>query len=247
MGKNEAARQRQLAKKKAKRDDKRKDLARKTSNDPTVALAGIAKTPVYDAQIPEPIAQGMGVALLARRLPDGRIAFASYLLDLYCLGVKDTFWRIASPAEYAEHLERMQQARTTHKASGDTLAKLVYGAVEFARSYGFPPHVDFRHASKLLEGLNPAASAEEFEYGQDGKPFYIQGPHDSPARVNQIMARLGGGNPAEGGLGGPKGHFMINGSGMGAKSLADMYETFIEDEDSDNSELVDMSDPESAK
>jgi hypothetical protein len=248
MGKKEAARQRQLAKKKAKRDDKRREVARRTSNDPTVALAQIARTPVYDAQIPARMEQGMGVALLSRRLPDGRIAFASYLLDTYCLGVKDAFWRLASPAEYAEHLEQMQHASPTRKVSGDTLAKLVFGTVEFARSYGFPPHQDFRHAGKLLEGLNPAAGNEEFEYGQNGKPFYIQGPHDSPARINQIMARLGeGSGSALDELGGPRGHFMVRRSGMEAKSLVDQYEAFIENEDSDIAELVDMSDPDTVK
>jgi hypothetical protein len=34
---------------------------------------------------------------------------------------------------------------------------------------------------------------------------------------------------------------------MGAKSLVDHYEAFVENEDSDTSELVDMSDPDSAK
>ena len=248
MGKKEAARQRQLAKKKAKRDDKRREVARRTSPDPTIALAQIAKTPVYDAQIPAGMGQGMGVALLARRLLDGRIAFASYLLDTFCLGVKDAFWRIATPAEYAEHLEQMQHATATRKVSGETLAKLVLGAVEFARSYGFAPHVDFRHAGKLLEGLNPAAGDEEFEYGQNGKPFYIQGPHDSPARISKIMGRLGGsGVSVQGELGEPRGHFIVNPSGMGAKRLADLYEEFVEDEDSDISELVDMSDPDSTK
>jgi hypothetical protein len=248
MGKKEAARQKQLAKKKAKRDDKRREVARRTSPDPTIALAQIAKTPVYDAQIPASMEQGIGVALLARRLPDGHIAFASYLLDTYCLGVKDAFWRIASPGEYAEHLEQMQHATATRKVSGDTLAKLVFGAVEFARSYGFAPHVDFRHAAKLLEGLNPAAGGEEFEFGQNGKPFYIQGPHDSLARIKQIMGRLGReGGSAQGELGEPRGHFLVNPSGMDAKSLVDLYEEFVENEDSDKSELVDMSDPDSAK
>jgi hypothetical protein len=247
VGKKEAARQKQLAKKKAKRNDKRKEVARRTSHDPTVALAEIARTPVYDAQIPASLERGMGIALLTRRLPDGRLAFASYLLDTYCLGVKDAFWRIYSPAEYAEHLEKMQGASPTRKASGDTLAKLVLGAVEFARFYGFPPHEDFRHASKLLEGLNPAAGNEEFEFGKDGKPFYIQGPHDSPARVSRILAQLSGkGGSAPGDLSKPRGQFLINPSRMDAKSLVDLYEEFVEDEDADISELVDMSDPDSA-
>lgn len=192
MGKKEAARQRQLAKKKSKRDNKRKELARRTSTDPTVALAHVAKMPVHDAQISEDLTAGMGIALLARRLPDGRIAFASFLLDLFCLGAKDVFLRLCSPAEYQEHVERVQRGMATRKVSGECLAKLVLGAVEFARSCGLPPHADYRHAVKLLEGLDPSQSTEEFEFGKNGKALYVQGPHDSPARIRQIMARLAG-------------------------------------------------------
>ena len=61
------------------------------------------------------------------------------------------------------------------------------------------------------------------------------------------MARLGGSTSPEGIIGAPREHFLVGGSGMDAKSLVDLYEEFVEDEDSDISELVDMSDPDSAK
>ena len=31
---------------------------------------------------------------------------------------------------------------------------------------------------------------QTFEYGQDGKPFFIQGPYETPQRVDQIIASL---------------------------------------------------------
>ncbi|HEV8060820.1 MAG TPA: hypothetical protein VGP68_13155, partial [Gemmataceae bacterium] len=211
MGKKEAARQRQLAKKKSKRDNKRKELARRTSHDPTIALEHIASTPVYDAQIPDKPSQGMGVAVIARRLPDGRIAYASYLLDTYCLGVKDVFWHIKSPAEYHEYLDQSQRAGRSRKVSGECVAKLVLGAVEYARSHGFSPHEDFRHARRLLEGINPTVCTEEFEYGYNGRPMFIQGPYDTPARINQIMARLGeSGETADGLIEPRRGQLLIN-------------------------------------
>jgi hypothetical protein len=71
MGKSEASRQRKLAKKKSKRETKREEIARLHSTDPTVALANVASAPVYDARIPADLGGGMGIALLARRLPDG--------------------------------------------------------------------------------------------------------------------------------------------------------------------------------
>ena len=72
----------------------------------------------------------------------------------------------------------------------ECLAKLVLGAVEFAQSYGFPPHPDFRHASRLLAGIDPAGCSRDFRYGVDGKPFYMQGPHESPSEARVIAERV---------------------------------------------------------
>lgn len=37
--------------------------------------------------------QGMAHVVIVRRRPDGKFAMAVYLVDTYCLGVKDAFWR----------------------------------------------------------------------------------------------------------------------------------------------------------
>ena len=51
MGSNEARRQKQLAKKKAKRNDKRAQIARETSKDPTIRLAGASDWPIMEAYV----------------------------------------------------------------------------------------------------------------------------------------------------------------------------------------------------
>jgi hypothetical protein len=245
MGKNEAARQRQLAKKKAKRGNKRKEIARRTSTDPTVALAHIDRAPVYGAHIPENLGSGIGICLLARRLSDGRVALASYLVDTFCLGVKDTYVRIQSPADYKEFLDRADQAGRMREVSGACLAKLVLGAVAFARRFGLSPHEDFRHSGKLLEGINTSTCTEEFEYGRNGKPLFVQGPHDSPAKIARIMAQM----TEAGGL--PE---IAVGPG-GLSSLSEMHEAFLDEDDDalqiriedsglSHDDLLDMSDPD---
>ncbi|MBI5015420.1 MAG: hypothetical protein HZB55_08000 [Deltaproteobacteria bacterium] len=50
---------------------------------------------------------GIGTVLVSRRLPDGDIAYAGFLVDPWCLGVKDALLRVCSEARYedfAEHL-----------------------------------------------------------------------------------------------------------------------------------------------
>jgi hypothetical protein len=42
----------------------------------------------------------------------------------------------------------------------------------------------------LFGDTNPAESNAEFEFGKDGKPFFVAGPHDTPERCRQILATL---------------------------------------------------------
>jgi hypothetical protein len=69
-------------------------------------------------------------------------------------------------------------------------AKLVYRAVDYAQSLGFPPHRDFRHAQRLLGGIDPSQCPDEFEFGQDGKPHYIRGPSESMEKARAIAERV---------------------------------------------------------
>ena len=63
-------------------------------------------------------------------------------------------------------------------------------AVEYGNRFGFLPHRDFRHASRLLEGIDPAGRANTFEFGRDGVPCYVNGPYDTPERMRDISQRV---------------------------------------------------------
>ena len=39
-------------------------------------------------------------------------------------------------------------------------------------------------------GRHASASTETFEFGKDGKPLFVAGPHDSPERCHQILMTL---------------------------------------------------------
>ena len=56
--------------------------------------------------------------------------------------------------------------------------------------FRLPTHPDYRHAATLLAGIDPSTCPEHFAFGREGKPFYIQGPHESPAQADAIMERI---------------------------------------------------------
>jgi hypothetical protein len=213
MAKHHGARQqKKIAKQKAKRAEKRFSLFQRTSKDPTIRLRQAAKWPVVQALAAVNLwKDGIGSLAIARQESEDGLVFAVFLVDTYCLGVKNAFWRAGTPGDFKELLDRMEETQTMHAITPACLVKIVHGAVAYAQSFGFSPHPDYRHAAKLLEGIDPATCPEEFTFGRDGKPFYIQGPNESFEQAEAIMRRIA----AEGG------HFMIGGPGSRVGDLVD--------------------------
>jgi hypothetical protein len=184
--------QKKLAKRKNKQATRRRQLREQSSSDPALRLQGADRWPIVAALVPQALwDHGIGNLILARRTPDGQLGFAAYLVDVYCLGVKDAFWKVLSPAEFAKFRDQAEESQGEFiKVAPEHFAKLVYDAVDYAQSFGFAPHRDFRNAERLLAGIDPSRCTEDFQFGIDGRPMYIRGPHESPERAQVIAAQL---------------------------------------------------------
>jgi hypothetical protein len=227
MAKRHGARQqKRIAKQKAKRQAKRSLLAQRTSKDPTIRLQRVERWPVIQAYVSAELwEEGIGYALLARQDPEGQIVYASFLVDVLCLGVKDAFWRPDTMEGFRELIREMDKIQTMSPIDPACLAKIVLGAVEFAESFGFPPHPDYRHASHLLDGIDPSTCRERYVFGEDGRPYYIQGPNETLAQAMAIVARV----QEVGGL------FQMGGPGADLEDLG-AIEADFDEEDSDDEE-----------
>lgn len=192
MSKRHGAReQKRLAKQKAKRTKRRHELARQESSDPTVRLQAADRWPVVSALIPESLwFDGIGNLLITRRMPDGRLACAVFLTDVFCLGVKDALWKILGSREFDSLRDDFEKHGRLKAVSPEYFAKLVHRAVEYAQSLGFQPHRDYRHAARLLAGIDWSQCADEFQFGMDGRPHYIRGPSESMNKARAIATRV---------------------------------------------------------
>jgi hypothetical protein len=201
MARNHGARQqKRLAKQKAKRSAKRSIMQKRSSSDPNVRLQGAEKWPVVESRVSAQLwTDGIGHLVLARLEPSGQLIIAVLLVDVFCLGVKNAFWQAGTRQEFEDLVERIEETGELRPIAPGCLATIVTGAVEYAESFGFLPHPDYRHASKVLAGIDPEACPQQFTFGHDGKPCYMQGPYESPAEARAIMERV-----AEAG-----GHYMI--------------------------------------
>lgn len=129
--------------------------------------------------------KGMAQVLVVRAVPEDKYIAGLFLVDVFCLGVKNTF--VTAPMN-TDELEdfRGRFPEKLHEISYEDARSLILGGIQYAQGLGFKPHPDWKSAQCIVEGGRPFEG--KFEYGKDGKPFYVQGPDDD---VDRIMRQLG--------------------------------------------------------
>jgi hypothetical protein len=187
--------QKALQKKRAQREQKRRQTKPKSAG-PSGALslvrewAGVGQAPIADVLVPTTLfEQGIGTVWLSRHLPDGRHAVAGILVDVFCLGVKNAVYKIVDAVDYPTVLARIQ-AQPTERQHPSCARKLVEEALAYAKDLGFEPHADYRIARLIFGDIEANACPVRFTFGQNGKPFYIDGPNDTPAIKRRILKQL---------------------------------------------------------
>jgi hypothetical protein len=148
-----------------------------------------AQAPIQYCLLPSNLYEiGMGPLILARGATPDYVTMSSFLLDVFCLGIKDvTFAKIEGGA-LREYLDRMGLPMAAVEPS--LARKLLRELAAWSQSMGFAPHRDFAVAERLFGDVDPDASDALFQFGRDGKPFYVQGPGDSPQVVMQRLAQV---------------------------------------------------------
>lgn len=184
-------RQKKLARKQAKSKAKLAERKSKpiVGNDRLLLLA--ARFPIHECLVPEDLFDtGIGHLVLSRVLPNGEFAIAAFLVDVYCLGVKDALHRVVSQQEYDYYRSQIESQTRYESIHPSCLRKLVEGAVRYARDLGFAPHADYARAARLFGDIQAAACPVRYTYGKNGQPFYIGGPNESAAQSRRILETL---------------------------------------------------------
>lgn len=140
-------------------------------------------------------ASGLAGVVVAREHRAQTISACGYLVDTWCLGVKNALGpEVGDRRGLGRVLKMFRSAfgTTLLEAPLDLAQQLVLGAVDYARDLGLEPHRDFE-ATRGHLGEWDGVSAIRF--GREGKPYFIQGPDDDPERVMRTLDRsVGSGN-----------------------------------------------------
>jgi hypothetical protein len=137
---------------------------------------------------------GMAVIVVARRQTNGNIVYGVYLVDYYCLGLKNTFFNADIPAGRfrREILPEVMQGNEPQEISPALAHEIIYGAIEFAQQYGFRPQRDYRRSRYILNPPDMHPRTGKIEFGYKGKPFFISGPYDNVDAVLRQLDRTAG-------------------------------------------------------
>ncbi len=132
-------------------------------------------------------AAGLVAVLVAREHRYGKVTVCGYLVDVYCLGVKDVVGpRAMHERELSGFVERYYEGYPSPPLAApiDLARHLAWGAVEYARTLGFEPAHGF---NATAAHLGPLTESSAIRFGRDGRPLYVQGPHDDAARILQTL------------------------------------------------------------
>jgi hypothetical protein len=138
---------------------------------------------------------GLGTLVLARGSPTAGFGLAIFLIDAWCLGIKDAYFRFADADQLGLLLAGLDLSEPLEPIEPSHARKLLHEAARWSSSIGFPPHLDFHAIEPFFGDVNADACDAVFQFGHDGKPLYIPGPSESPAqiqmRLKQLRDRLG--------------------------------------------------------
>ena len=155
------------------------------------AMAAVATSPIHECFMSEMIfEQGMGTVVVSRALPDGRIGASLFLVDAYCLGIKNADFSLMFRDDYDERVTLVLRNETLTEVQPACARKIVEEAVAYAKDLGFNPHKDHQIAQRILGDIDPAECSTQFTFGKDGRPFFITGPNETPKKIEKILNTL---------------------------------------------------------
>lgn len=155
-----------------------------------------AQTPIQACFLTEALFDGgIGTLVLTRGNTPDRVTFSAYLLDTFCLGIKDVTLDVVDGEYFEFYLDTMDRTSPMISVDPGYARKLLRDLAAWSRSLGFAPHRDFAAVERIFGDVNAEASDAVFRFGRDGKPFYVPGPDDAAPlirrRIEQLRQHLG--------------------------------------------------------
>ncbi len=180
-----------VTRKKRKATIRREAALSNITNQLTTAQA--LQAPLYECWERESLFEsdgGMGTVVVTRKTSRNQILMAAFLVDVFCLGVKNAHCMLIGENEYRFRLQQIGTHQNLVKVEPACAKKLVEDAKNYAETLGFSPHRDYEFAKKILKDIQKEQCPRTFTFGRDGKPVYLAGPNDSAQFSRKVIDTL---------------------------------------------------------
>jgi hypothetical protein len=195
MAQSEQRRQKKLAARKKKQQRERQTAARRKQELST--LAGLVQANCRGAVVQSYFAvadgrssDGMTMVYVTREAARGQVLLGTFVVDLWCMGVKDCYARLLPLGEFRDMIQNTRKQFIVEPISAGEAHAIVAGGVEYAAEIGLAPHADYAKVAPIFHDISRGLLPEGMEFGIEGKRRYIQGPYDSAATVARVIQAL---------------------------------------------------------
>ena len=138
---------------------------------------------------------GMGTLVLARGATPHHFSLSSFLIDVFCLGIKDVMFESVESEVFEMYMDATDAGSPMVSVDPSYARKLLRDLAAWSQSIGFAPHRDFAAVERMFGDVSADASDAIFRFGRDGKPVYIPGPSETAPlirrRIEQLQKYLG--------------------------------------------------------
>ena len=153
-----------MALKRARKAQRRKQVVAEKQRAETVQtglparVLRAAQAPIQHCLLTEGLFEaGMGTLILARGATPHLLASGVFLLDVFCLGIKDVMFESLERDELARYVEATDAGSPLVSITPSDARKLLRGLAAWSHSIGFPPHRDFAAVERLFGDVNADA------------------------------------------------------------------------------------------
>ncbi|MBX9850127.1 MAG: hypothetical protein K2X86_00040 [Cytophagaceae bacterium] len=138
---------------------------------------------------------GLAVITVIRRHPKGSVTAGVFMVDIFCLGVKDCY------SLFNVHEDKLWEALDNIYTEGSLEAdyayvhNIIFNAVDFARSFNVSPHKDFSLCQYILEPEDSIEFIETPVGDKEEKPLFLTSydyPHNSSV-IHKLKKHFGEG------------------------------------------------------
>jgi hypothetical protein len=133
---------------------------------------------------------GMASVFLVRGASAHDVTVGMFLLDMYCLGIKDVGFQSLDGKEFRALMASAEETMVLTEIDPSRARKLIRDLADWARSLGFSPHRDFAAVERLFGTICADDCADEFQFGLEGKPVYMPSSLETPRQIRRRLMQI---------------------------------------------------------